>query len=379
MGGLGAAFAAMLVAVTAGGEARMLGLVGLQAGPLLVLCGLAQLGQRHPGLRAVSWTWFGLVLVGVAFVSLGLAAAGGLATDPTTGTLEPGLTEALDQGSSSQASAEGSLALVGLTGVLLLGLVGVAVAVASRGWIGLGRRLGAAVHRPDAGHAQALVGLLFFILAAVAPLVFLPGHAPLLVQLARGDGAEVVSGLAPGLEMLYLAVWAAPLALLGAGFPLRRSFREALARLGLGPLRRSEILVLPLVVLGLLVLGTLAGRLTDQVWLWMGWPATDGALVRSLLGAPTSSPIGILCIGLSAGFAEEIVVRGLLQPRLGWLLPNAAFAAAHAFQYGLDGLVVVFLIGGAQAVVRARWNTTAAVATHAGYDIAVLTLALVSF
>ena len=57
---------AMLVAVTAGGEARMLGLVGLQAGPLLVLCGLAQLGQRHPGLRAASWTWFGLVLAGLA-------------------------------------------------------------------------------------------------------------------------------------------------------------------------------------------------------------------------------------------------------------------------------------------------------------------------
>src|SRR5438132_13237586 len=103
VGGLGAAFAAMLVAVTAGGEARMLGLVGLQAGPLLVLCGLAQLGQRHPGLRAVSWTWFGLVLAVLAFVSLGLVAAA--------------------------SGEDGSLALLGLLGVLVLALAAASVAV----------------------------------------------------------------------------------------------------------------------------------------------------------------------------------------------------------------------------------------------------------
>ena len=97
-----------------------------------------------------------------------------------------------------------------------------------------------------------------------------------------------------------------------------------------------------------------------------------------MFGAPIASPLGILIVGLSAGIGEELLTRGLLQPRLGWLLPNLAFAAAHAFQYGADRIVVVFVIGCVQAYVRDRWNTTAAIITHATYDIVLLVIALVA-
>ena len=108
----------------------------------------------------------------------------------------------------------------------------------------------------------------------------------------------------------------------------------------------------------------------------MGGPTTDGALVRRLFGAPISTPLGILIVGLSAGVGEELVTRGLLQPRLGWFLPNLAFAAAHAFQYGADGLLVVFVVGSVLAYVRHRWNTTASIITHMTYDIVLLLMAL---
>jgi membrane protease YdiL (CAAX protease family) len=237
--------------------------------------------------------------------------------------------------------------------------------------------MGVVVEAVEASHAQAVVGLLFFAIAALAPLVFLRGQAPLLASLPAQDVGTGRSALGQNLDLVYTALWAMPLVLVGAGFPLRRSFRQALARLGVGLLRRSDVPTLLGLTLGLLVVGIGMGVVTDRVWTWAGWGSTDGALVQRLFGAPAASPLGIICIGLSAGLTEELLVRGLLQPRLGWLLPNVAFAAAHAFQYGADGVLTVFVIGAVQAGIRARWNTTAAVMTHSLYDTALLLAALV--
>src|SRR5205823_282716 len=82
------------------------------------------------------------------------------------------------------------------------------------------------------------------------------------------------------------------------------------------------------------------------------------------------SPAGAASAAVTAGLGEELMARGLLQPRLGWLLPNLAFAATHAFQYGPDGLVSVFVIGAALALVRARRNTTGSALVHGSYDFA---------
>jgi membrane protease YdiL (CAAX protease family) len=57
-----------------------------------------------------------------------------------------------------------------------------------------------------------------------------------------------------------------------------------------------------------------------------------------------------------------------MQPRLGIWLSNLLFTALHAFQYNLDGLVIVFLIGLVCGVIRNKSNTTTSALVHGTFD-----------
>jgi hypothetical protein len=73
-------------------------------------------------------------------------------------------------------------------------------------------------------------------------------------------------------------------------------------------------------------------------------------------------------------------VRGALQPRLGLLLSNLFFVSLHAFQYGFDALLSVFIVGLVLGIVRARSNTTTSSIVHGLYDfILVMISALALF
>jgi membrane protease YdiL (CAAX protease family) len=114
------------------------------------------------------------------------------------------------------------------------------------------------------------------------------------------------------------------------------------------------------------------GTVLDQVtfWLWgaTGWPRTDPELVNRMMGAALS-PVGAVVAAIAAGLGEELMMRGVLQPRFGWLLPNLTFMAAHALQYNLDALLSVFVLGALLALVRARWSTSEAIVAHTLYDL----------
>jgi len=73
-----------------------------------------------------------------------------------------------------------------------------------------------------------------------------------------------------------------------------------------------------------------------------------------------------------AGFGEELVFRGVLQPRLGILLPALMFTAVHALQYNFDALLQVFFLGIVFGVIRRRTNTTTSAIIHGGYDFVLL-------
>jgi membrane protease YdiL (CAAX protease family) len=85
---------------------------------------------------------------------------------------------------------------------------------------------------------------------------------------------------------------------------------------------------------------------------------------------------GALIIGVTAGISEEMAVRGLLQPRIGLIASNLVFTSVHAGQYGLDGLLVVFLVGLALGIIRSRTNTTTSAITHAVYNFTLVILAV---
>src|SRR5262249_10231231 len=172
------------------------------------------------------------------------------------------------------------------------------------------------------------------------------GAPPLLLTIRHGDPAQWLGGRSVSgqlLDTIYSLVWLVPAALIAVGFPRWRSLRGALDRLGV--VRPTGSLVA--LAAGIAVALALASAVLDQaigfVWRAAGWPTTDTSSLEQLM-AYTLSPLGAVVVGLSAGIGEELAVRGVLQPRLGLLLSNLFFTSLHAFQYGPDALLGVFLI-----------------------------------
>jgi membrane protease YdiL (CAAX protease family) len=83
-------------------------------------------------------------------------------------------------------------------------------------------------------------------------------------------------------------------------------------------------------------------------------------------------------IGVTAGLGEELAVRGVLQPRLGILLPNLLFASLHALQYNFEGLLSVFLVGLILGLIRRRTNTSTSAIVHGAYDFWLIMLTVVA-
>jgi membrane protease YdiL (CAAX protease family) len=334
-----------------GGEARQFAAIGATYAPFILLAGLLQLRRRAAWVDVVAWIGFWLLLAGVALVTLGLVGA----------VLLP------DVGASVPPEARARLPPA--AGALLLCLALAVALVASGRWLVVGCWLGARLDpsRPD--HAQGLVGLLCFCGIALVPLLALGGEPPLLRLIARDPAAFTATRGSAGqlADEVYGLLWMLPFALLGVGLPLRRGLRQALARLGIRPLPRRQYPLLLVATIALVALSFALDALTALIWGWLGWPRTNAEAVNRLFGAAIS-PVGAVTTGVTAGVGEELVARGLLQPRCGWLLPNLAFAASHAYQYGLDGVLAVFVIGAALAAVRARWSTSASMLVHGLYD-----------
>ncbi|HZG68514.1 MAG TPA: CPBP family intramembrane glutamic endopeptidase, partial [Herpetosiphonaceae bacterium] len=207
------------------------------------------------------------------------------------------------------------------------------------------------------------------------------GGAPPLLEMVQGT--PELPGVGSDLDqLLFIAYgfgWTFPGALVAVGFPVVRTFGDALRRLGL--VRPTARQVIGAIGLAILLVGG-AWLLDIGIgWLWdtMGWQRTDAEAFERLLGAAIS-PVGAVLIGITAGLGEEMVVRGALQPRLGLLLSNLFFTSLHAFQYGFDALLSVFVIGLVLGIVRARSNTTTSSIVHGVYDfILVMISALALF
>jgi membrane protease YdiL (CAAX protease family) len=368
-GQLGLALAALVafvaVGLAVGGEVTNVAAAGLAVLPLIVLIGLVQTADVWPRTRLLAWTWFWLLLVGLGLLTVGLTL-GAVAAD------------AGDAAANSGQLFDGEMgAVLALSsGLLLVALVVTCGLVATGAWLWVGRALGGRVRPGQTSDAQGVAGLLFLVAAAAVPPLVLDGEPPLLSIVGVEDGFDSGrSATGEVLDLYYNLAWMAPLALIGAGAPMYHGLSLALARLGLLRLRPRDVAAMVAVAGGLVVLATGIDWLIAAVWDVAGWPRTDTTALDRLFQA-ASTPVGALSAALSAGVGEELVVRGLLQPRFGWLLPNLAFTAAHAYQYGVDGLLSVFVIGAALAAVRARWNTTAAVLAHVFYDLVLLLAAI---
>ncbi len=159
------------------------------------------------------------------------------------------------------------------------------------------------------------------------------------------------------------------LALAGAGFGLTRGLRESVARLGLQPLTRRQIVAAVLVAaLFQLVVGGL--EYLESVLL-PSVHALEDRFGYQFVGLPPW--VGGLLTSLSAGVGEEILFRGALQPRLGVVL-TAVLSRALQVQYQVPGMIVIVMVGVGLGIVRERTSTSCCILVHALYDAAAFLL-----
>jgi len=157
------------------------------------------------------------------------------------------------------------------------------------------------------------------------------------------------------------------LAFASVGFMVRRDIRASLERLGVRPISAGQMAVVAGGVVALFLLNFGADWVQHTFFpaLWESDHQVNEAIASSL-------GVGqVLMLGLSAGIGEEITMRGALQPRLGIVLTALLFASLHV-QYSWFGMLVIFALGAILGVIRARTNTSVAIAIHTLYDVAAI-------
>ncbi len=176
------------------------------------------------------------------------------------------------------------------------------------------------------------------------------------------------------LLMLWVQqILTALLAMVGVGWLSRRTWREALVRLGVVAVSGREWLIgigagvgLVLVVLLIEYVSSLFG---------VGVSADVERLTEELLGSLFTSPLGIITLGIAAALGEEPLFRGAVQPRFGLLLTALLFAVLHS-NYGITlSTLIVFILGLVLGWLRIRYNTSTAMITHAVYNMSLGLLA----
>lgn len=163
------------------------------------------------------------------------------------------------------------------------------------------------------------------------------------------------------------------IALVGVGWLTRRSFKASLARLGVVRPTTREVLIAVAVALALVPTVMLMEAGASAIGL--GADADVESLTEQLIGPLFQTPLGILSIGLAAGIGEEILFRGAMQPRFSLVLTALLFALLHS-NYGITlSTLIVFVLGMILGMIRSRYNTSAAMITHAVYNSTLALLA----
>lgn len=328
-----------------------------QEGALMAIIGvLAYMGSESRVARLSAWTLLGGLLTFLAACNVVVAAEinGCLAKGTPPHALSPGVITLL--GCVATASF-----LSALTAIVPLfkGSRSLCTAVTGNSeWTGV--------------RVTALGGVTSITLLLFVPICAL-GGAPMLVLLQHdGDlSRRLIGGMGNVLSQLrgemYDLCWSLLASMLAVGLGFRRNCRECLERLGLVSL--SPRLVGAALGLTALVCGLSEGidLATGHIWGFFGWPETDEKSYEVMFKA-FGSPIGALVVGFSAGFGEEVLVRGMLQPRLGILLSTLFFTALHAYQYNWDGLIGVFIFGLMLGLIRKRTSTSVCAVVHGGFD-----------
>ncbi|HEY8447390.1 MAG TPA: CPBP family intramembrane glutamic endopeptidase [Thermomicrobiales bacterium] len=259
--------------------------------------------------------------------------------------------------------------LFGLPGTFV-GIYGLAQAVNRRdtGWVWLAVALGMTLPLIPPVRAAFASFLPFNPASAVdmtglcillAAIGFLVTSYALDPSPADIDEAVEVSDLAvqfiAGLALAFITV----------GWRIKRSFREAVVRLGLTmPTPRVVGVGVGTVFIIFIVLA-IAGVLTE---IFQPDISREISQATQEITENVKNPVGAVFFGLGAGASEELLVRGAIQPKYGLIVSALLFALLHS-QYGVSFVLLgVFLVGLVLGLERKYFGTTAAIITHAIFN-----------
>lgn len=213
-------------------------------------------------------------------------------------------------------------------------------------------------------HAVALSMAMLVVIQTVFVMgIGIDTMADMMTQTTEAGGSGAVSLAGAWLSALVMALFGA----LGVGWLIRRNNRETLARLGIAMPTFGQVLAS--ILIGGLMVGVIFA--VEAISVALGWGVDEDVsrLTEQMLGGLMTTIPGVLTIGLAAGFGEETLMRGAVQPRLGLILTSVIFALLHA-NYGITlSTLAVLIVGLALGLVRQRFNTTSAMIVHATYNI----------
>jgi uncharacterized protein len=369
--GIGAAgFLLALVIFALMGELGRFLTVGVQIVPLAVLAVLAFAGAKNEGMAVLAYITLAVVAMAVLLNSF-LSA------------LAPVMDLSRALGDTNPADGPPNLLKPGAGGVVLTATLLLIISVIVSALM-LARPVRAAMARiipidPDSFvHKIGLSILTLLLLTSFVPIIALAGKPPILEIINSGGldvlGDEPVSEL----DLVFQFIWTIPAVVFAAGWPVARTLRTALQRLGMV---RPTMLQVTGAIVGAVVL---AFGMTYAVepailalWQALGWTPTDVSAFSGLLQGVTN-PLGAILIGVTAGIGEEMAFRGLLQPRIGLIFANLLFTSVHAFQYGFDALLSVFIVGTILGIVRARTNTSTSAIVHGVYNFTLVMMSVLA-
>ena len=205
-------------------------------------------------------------------------------------------------------------------------------------------------------------------MVALVFCVYLVGQTGLQFALISDfeDLANAISET-PVLGTLVLqAILFYAVAVVGVGFPQRRDWRQALARLGLATPTRLQVGI-----------GVGAGLVMLAVqflvlFVWMLAVGAEAFAEQTQAAEALSRGFDNLIVAFVVAFltatSEEIIFRGALQPVMGVGITSIVFALAH-IQYALTPATLVILaLAVVLGILRFRFNTTTAIVAHFVYN-----------
>ncbi len=336
-------------------------LSALQVAPFILLAYAAYISEKYPGLRILTTIWLFIIIAMIAAASFGLTVLSLLPPEFLEESIPEDEAEAFLNDFSESSFWQIILLFAGLLLASAASLAGQirAFRIFLSQYIPI---------EPDSFvHKTALTALFAMILIPVVPLLitgFPPYLSPVFLEMAGEAGAvmEVVSFDVFSLFWMILASF------IIAGLYINKNFPMVLERLALKKPSKTEFLYAVAYGIALVALFTAIDHAITAIWEFFGWTVTDADSVNILFAAYLT-PLTAVVAAISAGFGEEIAIRGLLQPRFGIIIPSLLFASLHAFQYSWDGVLSVFIAGIIFALLRRHYNTTFSAVSHTTYDL----------